>query len=101
MKFLMVKLVLLSDTYLIIIEFRHLPPQILFYYNYLLIIVIQIFSEVANKSRDHVSCFPALPVVGNESFCANLPLRAPWRSVRFFCGSIKFIAQDYYEVGIA
>ena len=24
--------------------------------------------------------FPALPVVGNESFRVNLPLRAPWRS---------------------
>ena len=85
----MVKLVLLSDTYLIIIEFRHLPPQILFYYNYLLIMVIRIFSEVANESRDPVSWFPALPVVGNKLFRANLPLRAPWRTVRFSAVAIR------------
>ena len=85
----MVKLVLLSDTYLIIIGFRHLPPPILFYYNYLLIMVIRIFSEVANESRDRVCWFPALPVVGNESFHANLPLRAQWSSVRFSAVAIR------------
>ena len=34
----------------------------------------RIFSEVANESRDRVRLVPALPVVGNESSRANLPI---------------------------
>ena len=36
--------------------------------------MVGIFSEVANESRDRVRLVPALPVVGNESSRANLPI---------------------------